>query len=56
MSIWVYAYEYLGVHIRDSGCTQKSVYLMNILVYRYFISTSYNKRVPQPIWMVYTIV
>ena len=40
----MYAYEYLDVHIRDSGCTQKSVYLFNILAYRYFILTFYNKR------------
>ena len=45
MSIRVYTYEYLGVHIRYSGCTQKRVYLMNILVYRYFIFTFYNKRI-----------
>ena len=35
----------VGVHLRDSGCTQESVYLLNILVYRYLILTFYKKRV-----------
>ena len=44
MRVGVYTYEYLGVHIRDSGCTQKSMYLMNILVYSYFIFTFCHTR------------
>ena len=52
MRVGVYTYEYLGytneylgVHIRDSGCIQKGVCLLDIIVYRYLIFTFYNERV-----------